>query len=105
VEQNTVRGEIQTFRGKSVNNDSHNLIGGNMDDKILNFIIVLVTGRVFNNIARLDSVDLWDCEEGVSFFLDHFLPLYMPKETLKLDKGPHYYNFSIISKMTTYGKQ
>jgi len=60
--------------------------GVNMQDRTLNFILVLVTGRVWGqNIKNLKgkSVDLWDCEPWMDFILLHFMPHIIPYSRYK----------------------
>ena len=58
-----------------------------MEDKTLNFVLVLVTGRVWGKTSttlKNKAIDIWDCEPWMDFILLHFMPCIIPYGRIKL---------------------
>lgn len=46
-----------------------------MNDKLLNFLITLITGRVWcRSQDSLQGLDIWDCEPWMEFLRINFIP-------------------------------
>ncbi len=67
-----------------------------MQEKTLNFILALVTGRTWaeeNPKSMINkSIDLWDYEPGMKFILLHFMPQVLLKESIKINTKSRYIN-------------
>ena len=56
-----------------------------MQERTLNFILALVTGRVWSR-SPITSIDIWNYKPGIDFILDNFIPCLFPKEKVKINK-------------------
>ncbi len=54
-----------------------------MEDRMLNFILVLVTGRVWGNSGSV-CIDIWDCKPWMDFIRLHFTPSLFCNGEIKL---------------------
>jgi len=61
-----------------------------MQERTLNFILVLVTGRVWLR-SPITSLDIWDYKPGIDFITNNFLPCIFPKEKVTVNKKSGYY--------------
>ena len=57
-----------------------------MEDRTLNFILVLVTGRVWGNGGGMQKINVWDCKEWMDFITLNFIPCLFPTRRIKLHK-------------------
>ena len=56
-----------------------------MEERTLNFILALVTGRVWGNGGEV-AINIWDCKPWMDFILLHFIPHIFPNQKIKLHK-------------------
>lgn len=65
-----------------------------MRDRYINFIYALVIGR---SIKGSGKFDIWDCEEGVMYFVDIVMPCLLPDKMI-CDYKKGYHPFAVFLK-------
>lgn len=69
-----------------------------MHDKYINFIYALVVGKTSTGKG---AFDIWDCEEGVKYFVDIVMPCFMPDKMI-FNGGEGYHPFAYMKKGKIY---